>query len=135
VRKIRRVAIPVHMPDKSGLRMIKLWLPVLVCMGIIFYASSLPGSDIPPLFPFQDIAFHILIYLILALFFSHALKNTYTDIALSKVILLTIIFGIVYGITDELHQAFVPDRTASGLDVIIDGIGSFIRSIVYRWPK
>ena len=123
------------MPDKSGLRMIKLWLPVLVCMGIIFYASSLPGSDIPPLFPFQDIAFHILIYLILALFFSHALKNTYTDIALSKVILLTIIFGIVYGITDELHQAFVPDRTASGLDVIIDGIGSFIGSIVYRWPK
>lgn len=120
------------MPDKSRLKMIKLWLPVLVCMGIIFYASSLSGSDIPSLFPFQDIAFHILIYLILALFFSHALKNTYTDIALSKVILFTIIFGIVYGITDELHQAFVPDRTASGLDVIIDGIGSFIGSIVYR---
>ncbi len=120
------------MPDKYRLKIIRLWLPVLVCMGIIFYASSLPGSDIPSLFPFQETAYHLLLYLILALFFSRALKNTYTDIASLKIILVTILFGIVYGITDELHQAFVPDRTVSGLDVIIDGIGSFVGSLIYR---
>jgi VanZ family protein len=101
-------------------------------MGIIFYASSLPGRDIPSLFPFQETAYHLSLFLILALFFSRALKNTYTDIRPLQAIFFTILFGIVYGITDELHQAFVPDRTVSGWDVIIDGIGSFIGSIIYR---
>jgi VanZ family protein len=104
-------------------------------MGVIFYASSIPASNIPPLFPFQDIAFHLFIYCLLAYFFSRALKNTYSGLIPSRIIVFAIVFCIIYGITDEFHQAFVPGRTPSGLDVFIDGVGSFIGSMVAKWLR
>jgi len=114
---------------------LKCWLPVVVCMGFIFYTSSIPGQNIPAVFINQDIAFHFSIYLILGLLCARALKNAYTDMTAAKIILFTLIFGVVYGITDELHQAFVPYRTVSGLDVFNDGIGSLIGGLIYRWPR
>jgi len=108
----------------------KYWLPVLACMGVIFYASSLPGSKIPSLFFFQDIAFHFCIYLALAYFFARAIENTYPNIVLGKVLFFSVVFGIIYGLLDELHQAFVPLRTVSGLDLSIDAIGSFFGSLI-----
>jgi len=104
-------------------------------MGFIFYTSSISGSDIRYVFAFQDVVYHCIIYLILGLFFARALKNTYPNITLSKIIFLTIMFGSLYGITDELHQAFVPDRSVSGFDIFIDGIGSFIGGLIYPLRK
>jgi VanZ family protein len=101
-------------------------------MGSIFYASSIPGENIPSLFVNQDIVFHVAVYLLLAYFFSRALKNTYQDITAAKLILFTVIFGVIYGITDELHQVFVPYRTVSAWDVFNDGMGSLIGSLLYR---
>lgn len=124
--------MPADLKNKKTPIIIKYWLPVFVCMGFIFYASSVPGSKIPRLLVFQDTVFHLIIYLILGLFFARALKNTYVDITPAKIIFLTIIFGSIYGLTDELHQAFVPCRSVSGFDVFIDGIGSFIGSLIYR---
>jgi len=34
--------------------------------------------------------------------------------------------GLFYGMTDELHQYFVPERNASLLDVMADGLGCLI---------
>jgi len=101
-------------------------------MGFIFYTSSIPGTEIPPLFQGQDIVYHLLIYLLLAYFFSRAIKNTYEKISPLKVILFTLIFGILYGISDEFHQSFVPHRSVSGYDVFIDGVGSFIGGLICR---
>lgn len=109
----------------------KYWLPVLACMGFIFYASSLPGSGILPLFPFQDTAFHFFIYFLLCFLSARALKNTRTAIALKKIILWVIIFGIVYGASDEFHQSFVPDRCVSGWDLLIDSLGSIAGSLAF----
>lgn len=117
--------VRLHKSDCSLSIRIKHWLPVIMCMGFIFYTSSIPGSDIPPVFPFQDIIYHFLIYLLLGLSFTQALKRTYMEITLSKLIISAILFGVIYGLTDELHQAFVPGRSVSGWDVFIDGIGSF----------
>jgi len=112
--------------------MVKYWLPVLICMGIIFYASSLPASDILPIFAYQDILFHFLIYAILAYFIARALKNTYSGISPAKTIVFALTFAFFYAITDELHQMFVPGRYPSGMDLWIDGIGGLTGSIIYR---
>lgn len=125
----------VNPPSKKISRMIKFWLPVLVWMGVIFFASSLPGSQIPPFFPFQDIVFHLAIYLILGLFFARALKNTCLNIASARIIFFTTLFAFVYGSLDEFHQAFLPYRSVSGLDVFVDSMGSFIGSLVYPTRK
>lgn len=131
--------MPASPVNKSRVKqmpiMVKLWLPVLLWMGFIFYASSIPGNEVPSLFPFQDIAFHLFIYLILSFFFARALKNTYFGITRAKIIVFTVIFGVIYGISDELHQAFVPYRTVSGLDLFIDTLGSFMGSLTPPFIK
>jgi VanZ family protein len=99
-------------------------------MAFIFYVSSVPGKDIPSLFPFQDILFHGSIYAILALFFYRALKNTFAKLLVFKTIVLAVIFGFGYGITDELHQLFTPARCCSGFDLIIDTAGSLVGSLI-----
>ena len=113
-------------------RIIKLWLPVILCMGAIFYTSSIPGEDIPSAFPFQDIVYHLVIYLILAYFFARALKKTYFNIGTFSLIIFTLLFGVLYGMSDEIHQSFVSFRSVSGLDVFIDGIGSFVGGLFCR---
>lgn len=133
--KQRKDVMPVSLSSNRTIRFVKLWLPVLLCMGIIFIASSIPANKIPSLFAFQDVAFHFMAYLILAWFFSQALKNTYSKIATTKIFFITIIFGFIYGLSDEFHQAFIPNRTVSGLDVSVDTIGSIIGGLIYKWLR
>jgi VanZ family protein len=101
-------------------------------MGFIFYFSSIPGSNIPGLFPYQDTVFHISIYALLAYFLARALKNTYPNLTLLKMILFTVLLGTLYGASDEFHQLFVPDRCVSAFDLFMDSIGSFMGSLFYR---
>lgn len=121
-------------PAKQALA-IKFWLPVLACMGFIFYMSGVQGRDIPPLFPFQDIAYHFSVYSVLAYLFARALKNTSRNIRPLQLLSFSILFSVFYGITDELHQAFVPGRCVSGFDIFINGLGGITGSSLYQWLK
>lgn len=58
--------------------------------------------------------------------FLRALKNTSQNLSLLKILTITIFFCILYAISDEFHQAFVPGRYASSLDVLMDGVGSVL---------
>lgn len=53
-----------------------------------------------------------------------------------KKILLPIVFSFLYACTDELHQIFVPGRSAQFRDVLIDTLGaSFGATITYLTIK
>jgi len=41
------------------------------------------------------------------------------------------LFGILYAITDEIHQLFVPGRTSSPLDVGIDSLGIVTGIVIF----
>lgn len=43
-----------------------------------------------------------------------------------------LVLGVMYAVTDEIHQHFVPGRTASALDVVIDAVGVLLGIGVYR---
>ena len=45
-------------------------------------------------------------------------------------LLLLIVFCIVYGISDEIHQIFVPSRSSDIFDVIADSIGSIFGAFI-----
>jgi len=113
------------------IRLMKYWLPVFLCMGVIFYFSSLQGEAIPSLFPLQDIFFHGIIYAILGWLLRRALKNTVTQSKPHTLVLLTVLFGALYGLSDEFHQSFVPGRDVSITDWVIDTAGAFIGSIFF----
>jgi VanZ family protein len=42
---------------------------------------------------------------------------------------LTMVFALVWAISDEFHQSWVPSRTASLVDVMIDGFGALCGSL------
>jgi VanZ family protein len=86
-------------------------------MGVIFYASSLPGSDVPqgP----SGLA-HFALYAVLGALLALALGpgSGWRTIAVAAAI------GAFYGLTDEFHQSFVPGRTPSSADWLIDVAGA-----------
>lgn len=120
----------VSIKSNPALRFLGLWLPVAVCMGVIFYAASRPAKDVPLLFPFQDIVFHGIIYGTLALLFFRALKNTCLGYSFTRIFAVTLIFSGLYALSDELHQLFVPGRDCSIFDLLIDFAGSFLASLL-----
>jgi hypothetical protein len=122
----------VSTPNNSKM---EYWLPVFLVMILIFSVSSVPGNDIPSLFPSQDIVFHSGIYCILAFFFCNALKRSFPGDLISKIILTAILFGIFYGSTDEFHQSFVPGRTCSLSDLFVDAVGSLTGSLGFAARK
>ncbi len=100
------------------------WMPVVVIGGFVFFGSSIPGRNIPSIFPYEDILYHFGIYVILALFYIRALKNTGGRRTVLRLILLTVLFGFLYGASDELHQLWTPGRSCDIVDLFIDTAGS-----------
>ena len=53
-----------------------------------------------------------------------------------KVVLISVIVVLLYSISDEVHQLFVPGRSGEVLDVMIDTMGGFISCnilyLIYR---
>jgi len=99
-------------------------------MSLIFYSSSLPSRDLPELFAYQDIVFHLLAYLLLGYLFSRAAKETYQFREFSGLIIFTVVFCLLYGIIDELHQLLVPGRECSAMDVLVDGAGGLLGGVI-----
>ncbi len=48
-------------------------------------------------------------------------------------LLLAILASIGYGLSDEIHQAFVPTREADVWDVLADSLGACLATIGWRW--
>lgn len=61
---------------------------------------------------------HLTAFGLLAVLFYHGLRK--------KRFLLAWLFTTIYAASDELHQLYVPDRTASILDVGIDSLGALL---------
>ena len=101
--------------------------------GVIFYLSSQPGTDIPPLFFGEDKLLHALVFGILGFFTLGAMKTTADGYRPFQIWLAA---GLVtgYGVLDEFHQHFVPGRTPDILDVMADAAGAMLGIwLLYRF--
>ncbi len=113
------------------------WLPVFVYAVLIFYMSSLPTLIIPgadPLLYFdpEKLLLHFLEYLPLGFLLVRAVSKT-SKLVMFNPFFLAVLIGSMYGFTDEVHQYFVPGRTASIIDVLADSVG--IAAGAYVWTK
>jgi len=109
-------------------------------MGFIYYLSSL-SSPLEQIisekamiyFGFQRFIYHIIEYAILSLLLYRALKITSKSPQI-----LAVLITILYAITDEMHQAFVPGRISSVFDLAIDAFGAVAMQCIiniYDWLK
>jgi len=113
------------------------WLAVLSWAGLIFGLSHIPslnsGLGVWDLI-FRKLA-HIIEYFIFTGLLIGAFRRTWTHDKDRKIIIWSCVFAILYAVSDEFHQSFVPGRGPSVLDVGIDTIGVFLMFINYkRYP-
>ena len=101
------------------------YISLLLALGwalIIFYLSSQPGTDQPPLFYGQDKLLHFIAFGVLGFLGMGAAKATSQGYRWWQVWLAITVVAL-YGVLDEFHQHFVPGRVADHYDVIADIIG------------
>ena len=55
---------------------------------------------------------------------------SYDNLKRTIILILLIAIGTLYGISDEIHQYFIPSRSADILDVLADCIGSTMGVLV-----
>jgi VanZ family protein len=105
--------------------------PMFVVMGIIFLLSSMPGERLflPPIVNIDKVA-HMAIYGLLAAAVFHAFGVRLNCMHPRMIPLLVIVICTLYGVTDEFHQSFVPNRSSSIFDILADGIGAVIVYII-----
>ncbi len=98
------------------------WTAVAAWMAVIFFLSAQPRlPDLAPGLPgVEEIGGHLLAYGVLAVLLWWALRGTGTRTPATWALLA----AILYGATDELHQHFVPGRTATVEDLLVDLIGA-----------
>lgn len=117
-------------------RLFKLWLPVALWCSMIFYLSSI--SDLSTGWGLYDFVLrkiaHMVEYGILAFLVWRALlaSGTFTE---NKVYSLSFVFSVLYAVSDEIHQGFVPGRGPSVYDVLIDAIGVVIAICIIMFVK
>ena len=109
---------------------IRYWLPAALYMGLIFYLSSSPPPQaaraVPAYFDIKII--HIIEYGLLNLLVLFALDKT-SDIPFVWKALYSAAITIIYGLTDELHQVFVPGRSGKLIDIVANLIGCIIAQL------
>ena len=100
------------------------WVPSILIMAVIFKFSSTPGNKLPnfgSIDAWVKKGGHMLGYALLSLTYWHGLKWD------KKVVWWAWIFAVLYAVTDEFHQSFVPGRHPSPYDVILfDATGAAI---------
>jgi len=111
------------------IRKIIYFLLLFSYMGVIFYLSSLPPKVKLGSF---DFPIHVLEFFPLGILAVLFLK----ELNLRNPFLFSFIFSILYAISDEIHQTFIPGRNASVKDVVADCVGILIGLyIVKKWQR
>ncbi len=105
------------------------WALSVLYMAAIFFVSAQSDPPIPVTWNGGDLVLHMMAYGGLGFLLSWALVNSGV---VRKLVFYAFLIGLFYGTTDELHQYFVPQRTASLLDLTADGLGSLLGSYFFH---
>jgi hypothetical protein len=121
------------------------WGPAIGVTAMIFALSSQPGlriSNDPGVdLPFRHAA-HVAVYGLLCVCLVRAISWQRGGKPRARDLAAAVVLATLYGVSDEVHQAFVPDRTGHAVDVGWDLVGAVIGAIVarvlspglLRWP-
>lgn len=116
-------------PSSTSLR----FLPALAWMGLIFYLSNQSKLPEVPTLSGQatSILGHFSVYGVLAVLLWWAMGPL--DLAPRQRILLAFAGAVLYGVTDEFHQSFIPGRTPDVRDLLVDAIGATVGLTIVTW--
>ena len=101
------------------------WRFALLYMGLIFVISSfeveIPGIQHVPL---RDKGIHFIEFAVLGWLCAAASSRTWPSASAWRTATFAVFVSVLWGLSDEIHQAFVPGRSSEVADVIADLLGS-----------
>ena len=108
------------------------WAAVVAWMGLIFFLSAQP--QLPNVMPsglpqFQDVIGHFTVYAVLAALLWWALRGK----GVRHPLLWALAATVLYSLTDEFHQSFVPNRHPDVFDLATDLAGAVTALFIVWW--
>ena len=105
--------------------LIWFWLPPIGYMAAIFFVSALPNPNLGVDTP--DYILHALEYFLLTLLLIRLCLSRHgfeTEFAVWQQACLTgALIALIYSLSDEIHQYFIPGRHCSLRDMLADSVG------------
>jgi VanZ family protein len=101
---------------------------MVAIMGVILFLSHQPNSNFAHLPQFEGIdkIAHIIAYGILAGTFLYGLQSFTHHSGRGNTSIIVVVFCLLFGISDEYHQSFIPGRQVSVWDVAADVVGALL---------
>ena len=147
-------SFPEQPPSKASSKTISRYLPLILWMAFISYASTgdfsagntsrIIGPLVLWLFPdtspdtmltihgiTRKIA-HLMEYALLGILAARAFRGSPRPALRERWFVISLALVIVYALVDEYHQSFVPSRTGSIYDSLIDMTGGLAALIIVR---
>jgi hypothetical protein len=112
-------------------RWLIFWTPVIAYCALIFALSARSKAISGPDIPSGDQLLHVIQYSILGFLMARAFFSLDTKRSQTILFMISFVLSLLFAFSDELHQFFVPGRTASFTDVIADGLGAVIGTFFY----
>ncbi len=111
-----------------------VWWPAIAYMMLIAVVSSfaIQVTDVAPRF-LDDKSIHFLEYALLGFLCAHASIQTWPGRSVARMCLLGALIATAFGLSDEIHQAFVPGRAADVYDFLADACGALAGAFVRFW--
>lgn len=115
---------------------IKYQLPAIIFALVIFIQSSFSQINVPNFgFSFQDKIAHTILFGILGFLITRAFYFGTNDTLRKNAIVLGILVGTLYALSDEIHQLFVPGRSADIIDVLADFVGIIVAQLFFVYKR
>jgi VanZ family protein len=108
------------------------WFPIILYCLLIFIQSSYPSIKSGPELPHIDKVLHFVAYAFLGALFLRAFKTSRIKNNVKLILILSIFLSSLYGVSDEIHQYFVPYRSADLMDILADMLGGLTGGYLYR---
>ncbi len=103
----------------------RLYLALLVAWVVLtFFLTSVPNPRIPLPFRFADKAAHLGFYAVMGLFCAFWRREC--GVPAGRAILEALLFTAMAGAVDEVHQYWIPGRSAEFFDWVMDALGGGI---------
>lgn len=116
------IAVPTHLFKIPLMYAIK---DLLEGAGIYFVTDLVEYA-----YAHKDKVAHMFLYFGLGVFLHMTFRSSDNPVMRRYAAPFAFIVGILYGISDEIHQSYVPGRTSSVADLFANGLGLMLAQII-----
>jgi VanZ family protein len=130
-------SVPVDSLNPTG-STLRYWVPVALYASLIFAGSAIsnpPEAIASVLKAVSDKVLHLCEYGVLGALVYRACRHAAGPWVARHAVIVAAFGCAAYGLSDEVHQLFVPFRQGDLLDLVADTTGALLGAWAWRWAE